>query len=122
MLQTNDAQERLTAVETGLDDLESGRARAQVVRIAQAWADADLATLMRYEDWCACLQARSDRAAMARMLDERNPGLAGGIAALQTAGRQVFAAVGSLHMIGPMGLPALLGRRGDVVERVDFTR
>ena len=36
LLQTNDAQERLTVVETGLDDLESGRARAQVERIAQA--------------------------------------------------------------------------------------
>ena len=122
LLQVEDAKERLTIVETGLDDLESGRARAQIVHIAQIWADADLATLMRYEDWCDCLQTQSDREAMARMLDERNPGLADGIATLHADGRQVFAAVGSLHMIGPMGLPALLVQRGYVVERVDYAR
>ncbi len=122
LLHTEDARERLNAVETGLDELESGSARAQVVRIAQVWADADLATLMRYEDWCDCLKTKSDREAMVRMLDERNPGLADGIASLHASGRQVFAAVGSLHMIGPMGLPALLARRGYTVERVDFTR
>jgi len=36
-------------------------------------------------------------------------------------GKQVFAAVGSLHMIGPMGLPALMAQRGYRVERVEFT-
>lgn len=120
LLQTEDAQERLTAVETGLDELESGSARAQVLRIAQVWADADLATLTRYEDWCDCLKTKSDREAMARMLDERNPGLAEAIATLHSNGRQVFAAVGSLHMIGPMGLPALLAQRGYAVERIRY--
>ena len=122
LLRVEDAQERLVAVESGLDELESGRARTQLVRIAQVWADADLATLMRFEDWCDCLKTKSDREAMARTLDERNPGLADGIATLHAGGRQVFAAVGSLHMIGPMGLPALLARRGFVVERVDYAR
>jgi len=32
----------------------------------------------------------------------------------------VFAAVGSLHMIGGLGLPALLQERGYKVVRVDF--
>jgi uncharacterized protein YbaP (TraB family) len=32
----------------------------------------------------------------------------------------VFAAVGSLHMTGPKGLPRLLGQRGYTVERVKF--
>ena len=122
VLQVEDARERITLVETGLDDLESGRARAQVVRIAQVWADADLATMLRFEDWCDCLKTKSDREAMARMLDERNLGLADGIDTLHADGRHVFAAVGSLHMLGPMGLPALLARRGYVVERIDYAR
>ena len=120
LLQVEGARERIAVVETGLDDLESGRARAQAVHIAQVWADADLATLMGFEDWCDCLKSKSDRDAMARILDERNPGLADGIDTLHTDGRQVFAAVGSLHMIGPMGLPALLVRRGYAVERIDY--
>jgi len=34
----------------------------------------------------------------------------------------VFAAVGSLHMIGTRGLPGLLRERGYVVEQVRFGR
>jgi len=34
----------------------------------------------------------------------------------------VFAAVGSLHMIGPKGLPALLRQRGYRVEQGEFAR
>ena len=37
-------------------------------------------------------------------------------------GTRVFAAVGSLHMIGPSGLPALLRQRGYRVEQGDFAR
>ena len=53
--------------------------------------------------------------------DDRNPGLAKGIAAIHESGQTVFAAVGSLHMIGPMGLPQLLAKRGYRVERIEFT-
>jgi len=34
----------------------------------------------------------------------------------------VFAAVGSLHMIGPKGLPALLAERGYRIERIKPAR
>jgi uncharacterized protein YbaP (TraB family) len=55
---------------------------------------------------------------MKRVLDDRNPGLAASIDALHLGGKRVFAAVGSLHMIGPRGLPALLARRGYRVEPI----
>ena len=59
---------------------------------------------------------------MKRLLDDRNPGLAASIDALHAGGKQVFAAVGSLHMIGPNGLPALLRKRGYKIEQGDFGR
>ena len=99
--------------------MESGRASPTIKRIAQVWADGDLDTLTRYESWCDCLKTPADRKAMARLIDARNPALADAIAALHASGKQVFAAVGSLHMIGPRGLPALLARRGYRVERID---
>jgi uncharacterized protein YbaP (TraB family) len=117
-LHMQDASAQLAFVESSLDDLESGRARPLLVRMAQVWADADLDTLTRYEDWCECLKARSERDAMARMLDARNPALVDAIDALHASGKQVFAAVGSLHMIGRLGLPALLAQRGYRVERI----
>jgi hypothetical protein len=34
----------------------------------------------------------------------------------------VFAAVGALHMVGPLGLPKLMAERGYSVQRVDLAR
>ena len=120
---TNDPDTPLDAlVESGLDELESGRARPLLNRLVRIWADADDAELARYESWCDCLKTDADRRAMRRMLDDRNPALAAGIDALHAGGQQVFAAVGSLHMIGPKGLPALLAERGYRIERIKPAR
>ena len=116
-----DAAEQISFVESALDELESGRAGPQLAHMAQVWADGDLPTLTRFEDWCECMKTGSDRAAMARLLDDRNPALADAIDALHASGKRVFAAVGSLHMIGPGGLPARLAQRGYRVERITAT-
>jgi uncharacterized protein len=114
--------ETIEFVTSTLAEMETGRARPALKRIAQVWANGDLATLSRYESWCGCINTPADRAALARLLDARNPALADSIAALHTGGQRVFAAVGSLHMIGPLGLPALLARRGFEVRRMQFPR
>jgi uncharacterized protein len=118
-LRLPDRAATIAFVESGLDDLESGRAGPLLTRMIQAWTEGDFADLEGYERWCECLRNDGERAAMHRLLDDRNPALA---AAIDAAHRQsrVFAAVGSLHMIGPRGLPALLARRGYRVERVRF--
>jgi uncharacterized protein len=121
VLQMPSAPETLSFVESGLQDLESGRARPIVLRLTQVWADADLDALSGYASWCDCVNTDSDRAQQARLLDARNPPLADAIVALHSAGKNVFAAVGSLHMIGPLGLPGLLAERGFSVERVRFS-
>ena len=109
-------------VTAGLDELESGRARPLLARLAKAWSTSDLAELEGYARWCDCLNTDAERDAMKRVLDDRNPALADAIAKLHDGGETVFAAVGSLHMIGPNGLPALLARRGFSVEAVRFDR
>lgn len=121
VLQMPSVQETLDFVERGIQDLESGRARPLVLRLTQVWADADLDTLASYASWCDCLATEADRAQQARLLDARNPPLADAIAALHQSGKNVFAAVGSLHMIGPLGLPELMTQRGFSVERVRFS-
>ncbi|MBV9889443.1 MAG: TraB/GumN family protein, partial [Rhizobacter sp.] len=108
-------------VTSGLDELESGRARPMLARLAKAWSESDLAELEGYERWCDCLHSAAERDALKRMLDDRNPSLASAIEKLHGSGT-VFAAVGSLHMSGPKGLPALLARRGFAVEAVRFGR
>lgn len=104
-----------------LEQLESGLASSLMGRLADAWERGDLAELASYEQWCECADTEAERAAMRALLDERNPALADGIAALHARG-PVFAAVGALHMVGPQGLPQLLQARGFTLERVEFAR
>jgi uncharacterized protein len=122
LLQTQTPQETLEFVEGSLTELESGRAQAALLRLATVWADGDLAQLQSYEAWCDCIKTAADRAAMARLVDARNPALADAIAELHAVGRRVFAAVGSLHMIGSTGLPALMAQRGYRVERIAYNQ
>jgi len=56
---------------------------------------------------------------MKRLLDERNTDLSRSIDALHLSGKNVFAAVGSLHLFGPFGLPALMGQLGYQVHHVN---
>ena len=110
----------LEMVEAAVSELESGRTLQTLQRIFKVWLSGDDVDLARYDKWCECTPPESERLLMKRMLDDRNPGMADGIHALHEAGQRVFAAVGSLHMIGPLGLPALMAQRGYVVERVAY--
>jgi uncharacterized protein YbaP (TraB family) len=120
MLQMKDAQETISFVQDSLDELEAGRTGTFLERIAEVWAEADYAEMARFYEWCDCLNTGIERKMMRHLLDDRNPGLADRIDALHRGGTQVFAAVGSLHMFGPLGLPSLMEKRGYRVERVGF--
>jgi len=105
-------------LEHGLGQLERGTVRPTLLRIARVWEQGRDDELARYEQWCDCADTEADRAALKRLLDDRNPPLAERIDALHAAGQRVFAAVGALHMVGPRGLPVLMAQRGYVVQRI----
>ncbi len=121
-LQMSSPAETIAFVSSSLDDLESGRTRPMLNHIAKVWTEGNFAELARFESWCNCVDTAAERAAMKRVLDDRNPQLAEAIDKLHANGARVFAAVGSLHMIGPKGLPALLRQRGYRIEQADFGR
>ena len=121
-LQVQSPAETLEMVASALDELEAGRSLVTLRRMATIWADGDLPELLRYETWCDCIKTAADRALMVRLLDDRNPALADAIAELHASGQRVFAAVGSLHMIGPTGLPTLMAERGYRVERIVYNQ
>jgi uncharacterized protein YbaP (TraB family) len=101
-----------------LDELEKGSGLAVMGRLARAWAGSQWAELDTYLDWCDCINTPEQRSFQRRLVDERNLVLARRVQAIHDAGHSVFVAVGSLHMIGPQGLPALLAARGFKVEAV----
>jgi len=108
-----------TFVGHALDELENGQALPTLQRLAEAWARSDWAELSSYADWCHCVDSDEDKRLMHRLLDERNVAMAAQLQARHDAGEQVFMAVGALHMIGDVGLPALLKARGFEVQRVE---
>jgi uncharacterized protein YbaP (TraB family) len=116
----NDAAQARLQLEQGLQQLEDGRARSMLRRLASAWAEGDLATIERHAEWCDCANTDDERAQLKRLNDARNPHLADAIAALHAQGHSVLAAVGALHMTGPQALPRLLEQRGFKVQRVAF--
>lgn len=109
-------------IEGTLEQLESGRGRSVIARLALAWEQGDLATLEDYERWCDCARTDDERAALRALNDARNPGLAERIDALHRGGQRVFAAVGALHMTGAAALPRLLAERGYAVRRIEPPR
>ncbi len=113
-----DDAEAARYIEDSLDDIERGTARPVILKTAAVWEQGDFEQLERYADWCECAKTDVERKIMARVIDERNPGLADGIDALHAQGKKVMAAVGAMHMVGTSGLPALLARRGYRVQRL----
>ena len=104
-----------------LDELETGKARRLLGRVAGFWERGDLDSLARPERWCDCVVSESEQAQMRRINDARNPAMAAKIVGLHGQGRKVFAAVGALHMTGPQALPKLLEAQGFAVQRVPLS-
>lgn len=119
-LLTGEAQEMVEGIDRALASLEQGKARPVTERLVAAWANGNLDELQNYTQWCECADTATERRALQRLNDERNPGLAAGIDRLLRGGNSVFAAVGALHMVGPKALPKLMQEMGYQVERVVF--
>ena len=122
LLRSESPAELRESLDKMLADLERGRVRPLLRRVATAWEQGRAAELSNYRRWCECARTPQERQALKALLDDRNGPMAERIDALHTSGKTVFAAVGSLHMFGPAALPALLAARGYEVARVEFER
>ena len=125
------AQEQVDALKMDMaqasevDDLqtfspdEQAQAQQVLLKLATAWEHSDFAILNSYAQWCQCMDRASDQQQMKRLIDDRNIHFAQRIDALHVAGHRLFAAVGSLHLIGgDQSIPALLARQGYTVQRL----
>lgn len=122
LLRSESAAELRESLDKMLDDLERGRVRPLLRRVATAWEQGRAAELSGYRRWCECARTPQERKALTALLDGRNGPMAERIDALHAGGRTVFAAVGSLHMFGAKALPALMAARGYEVTRVELQR
>jgi uncharacterized protein YbaP (TraB family) len=117
LMPKDDAQLQRLLTQT-LEQLERGRVRPVLRRLAQVWEKSELDALEQYERWCECADSAEDRAFLAQLNDARNAPMAERIDRLHGEGKRLLVAVGALHMTGPQGLPRLLAGRGFQVERL----
>jgi uncharacterized protein YbaP (TraB family) len=118
VLLPDDAAEAQRLLEQVLEQLENGRARPLLRRLAEAWADGRIDEIENYAQWCECADTPQDRAFLRRLNDDRNAPMADRIDALHADGKRVLVAVGALHMTGEQGLPRLMAARGYTVQRL----
>ena len=118
VLLPSDPAESQRLLDQTLEQLEKGRARVLMRRLAEAWAEGRFSEIENYAQWCECADTPQDRAFLHRLNDERNGPMAERIDALHTEGKRVLVAVGALHMTGEQGLPRLMATRGYTVERL----
>ena len=118
LLLPSDPDEARRLLDQALEQLERGRTRPLLRRMADAWADGRLSELEDYSAWCECADTAEDRAFMRRLNDDRNAPMAERIDALHGQGKRLLVAVGALHMTGQQGLPRLMAARGYAVERL----
>jgi hypothetical protein len=118
LLLPSDPDEARHLLDQALEQLERGRTRPLLRRMAEAWSDGRLSELEQYSQWCECADTTEDRAFLRRLNDDRNLPMADRIDALHGEGKRVLVAVGALHMTGEQGLPRLMAARGYTVERL----
>ncbi len=117
---SGEPDEIISYVESGLATFENGKQRKLMERMHRLWGASNLAEFEKFEEWCECVTTDAERKFLNRINADRNPGMAAGIDKLHRDGKKVFTAVGSLHMLGPKGIPALMKDMGYKVERVPF--
>ncbi len=105
-------------IEQILTDFESGKSKIKITTAVNIWAHSDFEKLSAYSEWCECRRTPYEISRTKRVVDDRNFVMAERLDDLHNTGKNVFGAVGSLHMIGPVGLPKLMESKGYQVERI----
>lgn len=111
-------EEQSRFLQEGIDAIEDHQQGSQAREIAEAWRAADATALDTLARKAADDDTFSGRFVRRVLLDERNPGLADGIAALLARETNSLAAIGVLHLVGTNSVPELLRKRGLAVERI----
>ncbi len=95
-----------------LDELQDTQLNRRIDTLVEAWRHADSAALASSLRELQQDHSFTSRFTLKTLLQDRNPGLAAGIAALLHRQDQAVAGIGILHLTGPDSVPALLAKQG----------
>lgn len=110
--------DQLRFLEETITLIESGKQRAELREMVDAWRTADQPALE-----AIAARVENDPSFVGRffkevLMDGRNGAMADKLVALLARENNTVAAVGLLHLLGKNGVPALMRARGITVERV----
>ena len=108
----------MAAFKRAVADYDNPAVIAARLKITEAWANSDEATLANFARWCQCMRNAREVAFYKRLIDDRNLTMADGLDKIHLRGKPVFAGAGALHMFGANALPKLMAQRGYRVERI----
>lgn len=111
-------EEQWKFLEESVEMMETGKQRAEMRQIVDAWSTADKAALDAVAAKVEGDTSVSGKFMQKVLLEERNGPLAEKLAALLAKQDKSVAAIGVLHLVGKNSVPALLGAKGLTVERV----
>ena len=101
-----------------MQDITDGSAIDKGIALIDAWSHADSAAMQAAVDDMLNDDSVSSRFIERTLLAQRNPHMAERISAWLKSGKTTFVAVGTLHLIGKGGIPALLRQHGYQVSRL----
>lgn len=113
-----DAAQQALFLKDSLDELDDDDLTRKLDRLVDAWRHADSAGFATALKELQDDDSFSNRFTREALLEQRNPGLADGIASLLKGSDKAIAAVGILHLVGPEGVPAQLARKGLKVRQL----
>lgn len=110
--------DQLRYLDDSLALIESGKQRAEVRQVVDAWSTADRAALDALAARVEQDTTYAGRFVRDVLLDGRNGGLADKLLLLLAREDNTVAAIGVLHLLGKHSVPALMRAKGVTVERV----
>ncbi len=105
-------------IQEAMEKLEDQTQKKVLEKLVDAWANSDFEVLNAYAEWCKCTETQKEREALKQLIDERNITMVTRFDRIHSDEGKIFMAVGSLHMVGPMGVPSLLKKQGYSVVRL----
>jgi uncharacterized protein YbaP (TraB family) len=110
--------DQLRFLDQSIAMIETGKARADIREIVDAWRAADRKALDALAEKLERDTTFFGRFTQQVLLAERNPGMAEKLLQLLAQENNTVAAIGVLHLLGKNSVPALMRARGVTVERV----
>lgn len=110
--------EQLQFLQDSIDEIQDPEKAQRSLQLITLWRDGDVEGLTAMLAELTSDDTFTGKFVQRALLDERNPGLADGIAKLAGTTPHAFVGIGMLHLVGKNSVLAILRQRGYTVTRI----